>query len=743
MPDVDAVRPGPRVGVPRSPAGADLARPGGADPASTPDDPAPPGRRFREELHGLRGVAIGLVVVFHVWVGRTSGGVDVFLFISAFLLTGTMARRLARGDRVDPPGYWAHAFKRLLAPALVVVFGTLALVRAFMPTTTHLTALADAAGSLLHVENWVLISRSTDYYAAGADTSAFQHFWSLSVQGQIFVLWPLLMAGAGILARTLHLRPQRVLAVAFAVVGLASFVWSVYSTATQQTVAYFDTAARAWEFAAGSLLALALPSLERRMARSGGRTGSRGVRGLRIAAGWVGLLGLISCGLVLDVQGGFPGWIALWPLVCAALVIVAGRTGRSGADALLSSRPAAFLGDISYALYLVHWPMVVVWRHLRGGTGHAGLLDGAILIALAVVCAWALTRLVDAPVRRWRWANARTWRQTTIALATLALGLAPIATAHHALLERGERRLVQADQEHPGARVLRPGADGLASSGPVPLELVPDGAVVGQDWVAAPQDCTGDLLPRDQLLAKACGFAPAGASADGPADGPTGGRAPLLVVAGNSRMQQQAGALIPLAQDSGWDVITLWKGSCPFQPDVEHRLAECNDFNEALLHYLEDVDAQAVATTTTIVTYDGREAVIGGMQDTLPRLVGMGIDVLAVRDQPRFPEDPNACLEDHEDDPNACEGAGPGPLTAQRADKDLVEPSGDGAAPGQAGTIHPVDLTEVYCPDGTCPPAIGNVRVYLDADHISATYSRSTDWLLREQLEDTGWDWER
>ncbi len=291
--------------------------------AAAGSGPAP--RRFRPELHGLRGAAIGLVVIYHVFIGRVSGGVDVFLFISSFLLTGTIAARLERGDAVRVPTLLARTFKRLLAPAAVVVLATLAGAKLWMPPSTWPNLLDDALGSLLHVQNWVLIDRSVDYAARDSGTSPLQHFWSLSVQGQIFVLWPLLMAGAGLLARAVGWRPRRALVLVFAVIGAASLAWSIISTSANQPVAYFDTAARAWEFAAGSLLALVLPQLEKAMA-------ARGVA-LRVAAGWLGLVGLISCGIVLDVDGAFPGWIAAWPLACAALVLVAGSTGvRAAAD---------------------------------------------------------------------------------------------------------------------------------------------------------------------------------------------------------------------------------------------------------------------------------------------------------------------------------------------------------------------------------------------------------------------------
>ncbi|MDN5686781.1 MAG: acyltransferase [Brachybacterium sp.] len=688
--------------------------------------------RFRPELHGLRGLAIGLVVLYHVWFDRVSGGVDVFLFISSFLLVGTFLRVIDRGGATRPLAYWARTFKRLLPPTAVVSLATLAGVRLILPPQRWMPALTDAAGSLLHVQNWVLIRRGVDYYAAdAAGPSPFQHFWSLSIQGQVFLAWPLLIALAVVVARLLRRPVRPVLAAAFAAVLVASFVWSVHSTATQQQIAYFDTVTRLWEFAAGSLLGLLLPWWESRSAARRGRRDRRGRRRAstpaavapRVVAGWLGIAGLVSCGLLIDVQGAFPGWIAAWPLAAAALVLVVGTTGhRLSVDHLLATGPAKVLGDISYALYLVHWPLLTLYL-AHTGTPRAGLLDGLVLILVSLAAAWLLTRLVDAPIRRWPWAGARARRSGLVAVAALVLGLAPVIGAQQHLLAGQRAAATQAAADNPGARVLEKGYEPAPGADPS-AAVIPTAALVGEDWVSGEEECPGQLAPRGsetEQLGALCRIVP-GASAD----------APVLVSVGDSRMEQFSASLIELAQREGWTLVTLWKGGCTFAPDAGIS-PDCDAFSRAAADYLDRVDPDAVALATTAFGHDGTETLTPGMDTTLPTLTGRGSTVLAVRALPRFADDPARCAAEHGADAASCEVPLPEPLTGPRPDAELLSTVGEAAVP--------VDPGPLVCPNGACSPVVGAVRVFLDGDHLTGTYAATMQGGVDAQLAAGGFTW--
>ncbi|WP_425524462.1 acyltransferase family protein, partial [Paenarthrobacter nicotinovorans] len=369
-----------------------------------------PERGFRPEVQGLRALAVLMVAAYHIWLGRVSGGVDVFLLISAFLLTLSFTRKLEAGSPLKLLRHWLHVFKRLLPAVVVVLLGVLLATWAFIPQSRWPDVLAEAWASLFYRQNWQLADNAVDYYAQDhSGASPLQHFWSLSVQGQVFVLWPLVFAAVALLQPSLArllpkgrtLSHRSLLFFAFGAVFLASLVFSIDQTANNQEYAYFDTRARLWEFALGSLLALALPYL---------KPGRR----LRVFLGWAGISAMLACGLVLTVDRSFPGFIALWPTLAAAAVIVAGQSGsRFGVDRLLSSRPLVLVGNNSYALYLWHWPVLVFFL-LVSGTTAPSLLQGLGIMAASMLLAIGTTRFVEAPMRRWQGPDAVAYTPRTL-----------------------------------------------------------------------------------------------------------------------------------------------------------------------------------------------------------------------------------------------------------------------------------------------------------------------------------------
>jgi peptidoglycan/LPS O-acetylase OafA/YrhL len=671
-----------------------------SDVQATADRPRPASRvrgGRRADLDGLRAVAVLLVVVYHVWFGRVSGGVDVFLLLSAFFLTGSFARKIAAGRPLAPIAYWARTFKRLVPVSALVLLGVLATVYLLYPPSTWPTVWSQTWASLGYVQNWELAREAVDYYARdGALASPLQHYWSLSVQGQVFLLWPLLLVASGWVVRRFRLPVTPVLLVVFGTVFVVSLVFSVIETTTAQELAYFDTRARLWEFALGSLVAVALPHL-------------RVPRWLGAPLGWAGLLAIVVCGLVIDVQGGFPGYFALWPTLAAAAVIAGGAGAADrGAGRLLSRRVLVRLGRDAYALYLVHWPILVTWRLLTE-RATPSWLEGLGIVVGSLVLARILTAMVEEPVRTWWWARHRAGRSAVVVAVAASLVVGPLVAWEHVERSRAARA-VSGDAEHPGARVLMPG---FTADVPTDAELAPAASALDDQWVRLGGDCTGDVRPRDDEIADWC-----------QQWAPDEGATRTVVVVGDSHAQQQAlGAFVPIAQDRGWRVVAVLRGGCSF--GVGEHL--CASWNERVLDFVVGLAPDGVLTISTAAEAGGpAEAVVTGQVAAVARLADAGIPTVGVRDNPRFSRNVFRCVEQHG-------------LTSPRCRADVTNvlaAQNPAEADGTAEFAVDVDLSPMICPDGRCVPVVGNVHVYMDDNHLSGDFARSLSPFLEEQLGD-------
>lgn len=724
----DAWAPRRATAGPAGTTGDDVPPGGSAEtdvaPAGEPAGPGPVGS-YRPELQGLRAVAIAMVVCYHIWFDRVSGGVDIFLLISAFLLTGSFARRLERGRPMGVPDYWLHAFKRLVPPGALVILLTVGASLLILPATRWFDLFTDAIASLTYWENWLLASRSVDYYAADhATASPLQHFWSLSVQGQVFLLWPLLFLVAAILVRRLRLPARATLLVIFGAVTIASFAWSVHLTSTDQAFAYFDTRTRLWEFSLGSVLALVLPLLERRLRfRQHDQPSREAWRTTRGVLGWAGMILILACGWLVDVQGAFPGWIALWPLLAACLVIAAGPTGLTwGVDRLLASRPLQWLGDQSYALYLVHWPLLILALSALDVPA-LGPVIGVLLVAAAVVLAWLVTRFVDAPIRYSRVLDRSRWRSGLVIVVSCALVLVTVTgirgglQAHQASIEAESAR------NNPGARSLQPGFVSEADADAPPL---PDLAQLQSDWFEFDGPCSGP-------------FAPAGEEAEiGATCTQEGsGRGDTLVIIGDSRDQQLSPSIVETARSQGWTVVTIFVGGCPFSTG-EGVEAWCDEHNQRVAQYLARTHPSAVMSSSTRVDHEFRETVMPGYEELTGPLLREGTDVIGTRDIPRLFGNPVECLEEGRSTPESC----PFPIPEEYRTDPPADLPESGTSPG-AGRFYAVDLSEDICPGRVCVPEIGNVYVWMDAAHISSRYAATLAPAMQTQLSSLGWSWDR
>lgn len=658
------------------------ARPGGA--VRTAGAPVAVGR-FRPELQGLRAVAVALVVVYHVWLNRVSGGVDVFFVISGFLLTGQLARAAERGPRLGLARRWSRTVVRLVPATTVVLIGTTLAAVAVLPEARWVQTVREVGAAALFLENWQLAADAVDYSAQNNVASVVQQFWSLSIQGQFFLVWPLLVVAVVLAGPAGGVRSRLVMTLS--VVFVVSLAYSAVLTVENQPLAYFHSLTRVWEFALGGLLALTIDAV---------RLGRR----VRVAAGWVGVLGLLACGLVFEVGAVFPGVAALWPTLCAVLVLLAGATGSPhGVDRLLAARPVQYLGDLSFALYLWHWPVLVLFLVVRE-QDRVGPLGGVAIIALSLVLAAVTHHAVEQPLIA-RGIGRRRGYQLGAACTVVVLLVAALwqveATRRASTVDR------VGDARHPGAVAL---VDGPAD----PAPLLPPPVSVYDDWVDVDWDCAPmSRFPSDVCLQ--------------PVEGEPTRR---VVIVGDSHVQQMIPALQPVAAREGWQLAHILFGACPFSTasEVDPDNLDCVAWNDAAAEEIVDLGAAAVVTLASRdVRVGPTEQTPAGFVERWRRLDELGIPVLAVRDNPRF----DFSMPD-------CAAAGdPALCGAPREDVYSATPPWS-RVDDIPGNVRFLDLADAVCEPDFCPAAIGNVLVYLDDNHLSASYSTSMAPLVEAEV---------
>lgn len=660
--------------------------------------PSPTARRI-DEIEGLRGLALTLVVLFHLFgMGRVSGGVDVFLFVSGFLLTLTMLRSWSTGRPQNLRRRYTRIILRLTPAALIVLGATAVMTVAIFPPSTWTQTAREITAAALYYENWELIGSQLAYGAAGPSTSPVQHFWSLSVQGQFFLVWPLLLAALFAIGRR-RAWTIRLVAAVVAAATIASFAYATSLNASEPAVAYFDSFTRFWEIGAGALLAVVFSRVN--------RVGDA----WRVVLGWSGAVLVIASGFVLDGATQFPGPAALVPVVGAALIIVcSGDPTRFGVDRALAAPPMRWLARISYPLYLWHWPILIGYLAVRD-YDRVGILGGAVVLVAAGALAWLTQRFVSEPIID-RASRAPRKRHPIVAIvATAALTVVVSTGATAAEQSRSETLSSVADgaDEYPGALVLT--EDAVAPDG---VEPAPDASIAFDDLPAVyAEKCIQNYRDQPQYaVVQTC-------EPRGDADSDT-----EIVMSGGSHTQQWADAMTILAERHHWRLTIIDKDGCRLSLDEKNPNASCVAWNRAAMDEIIRIRPDAVFTVSTKTYLDKSELAIPGQLSAWQALDAAGVPVIGVRDTPRFPWRVPECLEEQPDAPSECG------LDRARVYAEASPTSADDRVPD---SFVELDVADGFC-DARCEPVVGNVTAYRDDDHMTASYSTTLVPLLEDEL---------
>lgn len=702
-------------------------------------------------IDGLRGLAIALVVVFHIFVGKVSSGVDVFLFVGGIMLLSSQMKNSMNKNGMTVFQSILRILRRLL-PALVTVVAVTMVASMFIygPATWN-SIFMDAVSSVTYWVNWRFALEGNSYATAGADTSMFQHLWSMSVQMQIYLIVIALVFFIRFLVnRSFNDKGeivQRSVTIAIiSVLSIASFIYATVEGVNNQTVNYYSPFSRFWEIGAGALLGIILF-----------KTALRPV--LRWVFSILGLAMIFSVGLFLDGSEQFPGPWALIPIIGAALVLMSGISYGNmesrnwhnfGPIMLLETKPFQILGRISYSLYLWHWALLILVVKATGMESN-DLAVGIPVVIASLILAWLTQKYIEAPLRQknkpergipftksyYRSVMRFDPPRRMVASAISVVSVLSLIIVSPGLLMAGQginhainQRKIEAaggwDQSYPGAAEILNNA-----SYPDDVPIEPDlNDARGMMPETQGDHCYTNFGSTDLVLTDDDG---------NPCEyGDTSSDKTMYLV-GGSHSEQYLPALEEVAKNRGFKIIPILKMGCALYQDFRwdgQLFTECyEDWSpKAEKYILDNPPTEGVfmtSTRPTTVDGDGPEIVPQYYVDVFNRIADAGIKIYGVRDNPWFTtdnygerKDVRTCVSEHQGNPHQC---------GQEASKTLLPTNPSEISYGIDSMSH-IDLTPAMVRDGWALPVIGNLLTYRDSHHMTNAFVKTLAPELERQM---------
>ncbi len=670
-------------------------------------------------------MAVSAVVLYHLWPNRLSGGyvgVDVFFVISGFLITSHLISKPPRSFK-DIADFWMRRVKRLLPASFLVIFASVIGIWLLAPETVWADWLSQALAATFYFQNWFLAINKVDYLAEADAPSPFQHFWSLSAEEQFYFVWPILIAAAVMVAVRFNLPRRRVLLSVLGAVFLGGLLYSTYSTMNYAGVAYFSTFTRSWEFAAGALVAALGPEIFR---------AKNDV--ISLLAAWGGLLAIGLSVLFFTPEMLFPGYIALLPVLGTALVILAQSSHAFSPNRLFAIKPVQFLGDNSYAIYLWHWPLLVL---LPFAFDHFYWYQKLVALALTLVLAVLTQKLVEVRFRKLIDQSIYLSAPRFLVAGSLLLAIVAGGFYQYSSVQ------LQRSQDIPAAVAQVKDEVGASCLGAKALSDgcgdVQDESTTYDDLAPAPVAAKTD---KPEIYADDCFASQGNDFSDKPVCSYGKGKTKVALV-GNSHAGQWFPAVEELAKKNDWQVDTYVANRCAIMAeaqkfDTEDKSEGCAELGDWVTDQIDAKDYDLVITSNRqsvpVEGYSLKESTEPA-REAYEKLLGKwsdsGAEVVVIKDTP-WPgttlDNVPDCVAQNPDNLEECSG---------KADSWIPDdPQFEAAKALDDPRIAAVDMNDQLCRDERCFSVVGGLVAYWDHSHLSETFAQSLSKKLGHRMED-------
>lgn len=645
--------------------------------------------QFRPDIEGLRGLAVLLVIFAHAnfsWIAGGFIGVDVFFVISGYLITGILQKELQAKGKVDFLNFYARRFRRLLPALAVMIIATGLVASKLLPVAELPEQASAAAAAIFWISNIYFTFKEFDYFGTTAGDNLFLHTWSLGVEEQFYLIWPLLLLALYFLSGRGRYSANTKIAV-ISLICMVSFFACIWATYHRPTWAYYMMPLRIWQFGIGALGFMLTQHILENVDRR-----------IRDAALWLGVILIIGSALLLHKSTSYPGLYALAPTIGTFLLLSfaypASRDSglkqawRPSTTVFLAAKPMQAMGKISYSWYLWHWPVLILGEAFFPSPD---VFMRLLFIGVSWVLALASYHIIEAPIRLNRIAPSRVGWQIVAALFLMVL-----INSQTISWQTSAREQLKLEEHSPY----------LATKSDLPIIY----SMGCDDWFNSSE-------------VKPCSFGR-----------PTAPRTAVII--GDSIGLQWFPAIQQIYSGDEWKLIAITKSACPmvdepfFYQRIGRTYSECDQWRAELVSVVSSLKPEVLIMGSAESYGYSEEQWYRGTVSILSQVTQATKQTFIIRATPTLPFDGPRCLHQqllvNTRSTSAC--------TTPYDSNQSIAWQGISKAVQQFGNTRLLDMNNLVCPNQVCQAKDGSLVTYRDGQHLTATYIKSLANQLRKQL---------